>query len=379
MPPVHKVDVLQVLPDLNLGGVQRVVTLLSSQSHANGVRTSVATLTRSHASILHDKLSSVGIETYCLDAGGRFDRAAFSRLQLLIRELEPRVVHFHGHVYRYVAPLVRQFPNVEFLFTLHEEMSWAWFQLDNVLRWLLVVQNPRIHVSAVSVASQRSAHRTIGLTADHVIANAVEPPGVGRPSAQVSTCTQATGIGRPYTFCTVSRLVPRKGHSTLVDAATLLVRKHPLVRFLLIGDGRLRKPLELKVERAGLRDHFEFLGETDDPYSMIAECDALVHPSETEASSLCCMEAMHMGLPIIATDAGGIPEVVSHGITGLLVPPRHPFELAEAMGSFVSSPEWAARLGHNGQERAKDSFSPGRLCEEYLALYKSLFPRLHAC
>ena len=369
-----KLDILYVVPDLSLGGVQRVVTLLAMGMAARGMRVGVATLRDSVESPLRERLLGVGIPVDALGGVGRFDLRPRWALRSRLREHAPSVVHFHGHTYRHVAPLARRFPGSSFVFTLHEEMSWSWFRADNVLRWILLRSNSRITTVAVSDAARRAAARTIGLRASAVIHNAVEVPPPDALRRHRERVEARRTNSRPHVFCSVARMVPRKGHRSLVEAARILRGDFPDFRVMLVGEGRLKAEIRRHVAASDLGAHFEFAGEVSDPYGPLADADTLVHPSETEASSLCCMEAMQLGLPVIATRAGGIPEVVEHGRTGLLTEVGDASGLADAMRAMARSPGLAADMGRSGQDEAMRRFTGHRLADDHGRLYARIAP-----
>ncbi len=372
-------DVLYFLPDLSQGGVQRVISLLALQIQEFGLRASVVTLAADNATPLARRLTAAGIPITTLGLSGRIDRSALSRTRQVISSLQPSLVHFHGHTYRYVAPLAGHFPDTPFLFTLHEEMSWSWFQADNLLRWWLLARNKRIHVSAVSQSSKRAATKTIGMNVHHVIPNAVEGPDSNALSTFTRRQASSTIPSEPFTFCMLARLVPRKGHATLIEAMHKLVRTNPRARLLLVGDGRLRPALERRVNALALTDKIMFAGNSDDPYSILANCDALVHPSETEASSLCCMEAMRLGMPVIASNIGALREILDSETTGILAHVSDPGSFSHEMSRVIANPQWAMELGRRGREVANARYSPLRLGLNYLSVYKYHSSQIKVC
>jgi L-malate glycosyltransferase len=161
----------------------------------------------------------------------------------------------------------------------------------------------------------------------------------------------------------------KKGHASLLAAASSICREFPDVVFLLIGDGRERPKLEQQVREAGLERNFLFLGHRNDISELLACCDLSVLPSETEALPNSILEAMAARLPVVATCVGGIPEIIEDGTNGLLVPPQNPQALAGAVLRILRDSNLATRLACSGQERMRTHFGLDRLITELERLY----------
>jgi len=160
-----------------------------------------------------------------------------------------------------------------------------------------------------------------------------------------------------------------KGHAHLISAARNVCRDTPAAMFVLIGDGKERPNLERQVRESGLEKNFLFLGSRSDVPELLACCDLFVLPSEAEALPNALLEAMAVGLPVVSTCVGGIPEIVSNGVNGLIVPPKDPHALAEAILSAMQNPCFAKNLALAGQETVRTHFSFDRLLAELEQLY----------
>ena len=165
-----------------------------------------------------------------------------------------------------------------------------------------------------------------------------------------------------------------KGHSTLIEAARNVCGKFPQVKFVLIGDGKKRAEFEAKVSALGLQSNFLFLGSRQNVPEILACCDIAVLPSQAEGFSNALLEYMAMGLPTVATDVGGNPEVIENGVNGLLVKPNHPAALADAISSLLENPHFASQLGPAGKERVRRHFNFAQLTSNVDALYTELLP-----
>jgi glycosyltransferase involved in cell wall biosynthesis len=147
------------------------------------------------------------------------------------------------------------------------------------------------------------------------------------------------------------------------------------VHWILVGDGELRGELEAQARRLGLAPHVRFAGWRDNVAEVLALADVFVLPSESEGFGRVLVEAMAMGRPVVATNVGGIPDIVLDGETGLLVEPADPAALASAVGALLDEPARAARLGAAGRARAESTFSLGAHVDAVERVYDEIIGR----
>ena len=174
-------------------------------------------------------------------------------------------------------------------------------------------------------------------------------------------------------FITVGRLEPVKDLATLFQGFALAREKgrdrSANAELLVVGDGRERPALEALSTRLGLGSSVRFLGERADILDLLSQAACLVNTSLSEGVSLSLLEAMACGLPVIATRVGGSVEIVEHEVSGLLIAPSSPAEVAAAMTQLLGDPERARRMGGAGRERVCEHFSVHRVVAEYERLY----------
>ena len=163
-----------------------------------------------------------------------------------------------------------------------------------------------------------------------------------------------------------------KGHPILIAAASEIVKSHPEVQFLLVGDGPRRLDYEAMVEGSGLKENLLFLGRRNDVPQILASCDVAVLPSLAEGLPNAVLEYLATGLPVVATALGGNLEVVEDGVTGLLIPPSDPHALATALSRLLDDAQFAAQIANAGRESVESRFSFERLVSEVDALYTRL-------
>jgi len=173
-----------------------------------------------------------------------------------------------------------------------------------------------------------------------------EPPA----EAAVGPLRARLCAGGGRVILAAGRLSKEKGHADLIEAFAVLRRLHPDLgaQLVIVGSGPERGRLEKQCERLGLRELVWFEGQQADvrPYYALAEVVAL--PSWTEGSPNVILEALSAGRPVVATEVGGVPEMLTQGQTGLLVPPRDPKAMAEALANVLSDRALGSRLAEAG-------------------------------
>jgi len=169
-----------------------------------------------------------------------------------------------------------------------------------------------------------------------------------------------------------AQFIERKGHRYLVEAASLLVSDLPALRFLLFGKGALEEEIKRLVQARGLQEYFIFAGFRGDLPRILPHLAMLVHPALMEGLGVSLLQAASCGVPIVACRAGGIPEVVQHGTTGLLVTPGDVKELCQAIRILVQQPEMRLKMGRAGRRLVCEGFSIERMVLGNLRVYEAV-------
>jgi glycosyltransferase involved in cell wall biosynthesis len=174
----------------------------------------------------------------------------------------------------------------------------------------------------------------------------------------------------------VAALVPHKGQRHLIEAAAIVIKKLPDARFVIAGEGELRPVLERQIKERRLEKHVFLAGFRPDILSVHKAFDLFVMSSVTEGLGTSLLDAMACSKAIVATTAGGMPEVVADGRTGLLVAPRDHEAMADAIVRLLRDDALRARMGAAGAARVRERFSVERMVQDTLAVYERV--ALHA-
>jgi glycosyltransferase involved in cell wall biosynthesis len=216
----------------------------------------------------------------------------------------------------------------------------------------------------VVVANSRAAaaqvqHDGVARTRIAIIPNGIDltryaAPRGGRPTRVVTT---------------IANLRPEKGHDGWLAAAPEVLRRHPDVVFHIVGDGPCRAALEHEAAALGIASSIRFLGHREDVPEVLRDSDVFVLPSRSEAFPNGVVEGMAAGLPVVASDVGGIPELIENGRTGVLVPVGDTAALANTLIRLLDDPGYATALGTGGREVIARGYSFERMVASFEALY----------
>jgi glycosyltransferase involved in cell wall biosynthesis len=316
-----------------------------------------------------------GMELIPLAPRMEMDLSAAWRLSRIIKELKPEIIHAHDpHGVAMAAlalsmstqlvkpPLVAS-RRVDFRLKDNSLSRWKYRQVDC---FICASEAIRQMLMADGIPEARAVTVHEGIDLDRV-----EAAPAAKLHEELWLPHQAPIVGN------VAALVPHKGQRHLIEAAALVVRQVPDARFVIAGEGELRPSLERQIKEHHLEKHVFLTGFRPDVLSLHKSFDIFVMSSVTEGLGTSLLDAMASGKPIVATRAGGIPEVVVDGETGILVPPRDHRAMADALISLLTDPALRHRMGDAGLKLARRRFSAERMVKETLRAYKRVAMHPH--
>lgn len=171
---------------------------------------------------------------------------------------------------------------------------------------------------------------------------------------------------------TIAHLTDHKGHIYLLKAIPIILKQFPDSSFLFVGDGELKKPLKKKAEELRIDKRVIFTGFREDIPEILSILDLFVLPSHLEGLCTSLMDALYMKVPVVATTAGGIPEVIEHKKCGLLVPPKNPSLLAEAVIQLLKDRGKRERFVDEGKKKVLEQFTTAKMVERTQNVYQQL-------
>jgi glycosyltransferase involved in cell wall biosynthesis len=194
-----------------------------------------------------------------------------------------------------------------------------------------------------------------------------------KPSQQIlDNFKQGPSKDKTYQVGMVGRLEPVKGPQYFIDAAEIVLKQKSNVKFMVVGDGVLKDALQKRVRDSGLAEKIIFTGWREDVNSILFTLDILVLPSLNEAVGRSALEAQGLGVPVVAANVGGLPEVVKDGVTGFLVEPKDPAALADAILKLLNDDNKRSQLGQAARGWVDGKFSDRVMVEKFEELYRKL-------
>jgi glycosyltransferase involved in cell wall biosynthesis len=363
--------VLQLIPDIGIGGAERMMTHLACELKRRNHEVAVVSLFPPHGNELEARLRTAGIEIFYLGKKLGLDTRMYPALFRVIRGFKPDVVHSHRYVLRYALPAMLAQRRCVAVHTVHSlaqrEVGWSGRVVHRLAYKAGVAP---VTIGKVVTDSFRNVY---GREPRTVIPHGIPIREYAFATATVESWRKKEGFeSNALIFGCVARLAPEKNLLLMVEAFALVAQTSPRVNLVIAGDGPDRNLLERRVSDLGLRDRVRFLGVRSDIPDVLSAMDVFALSSNWEGNPLSVMEAMAAGKPVVSTAVGGVPELVVDGVTGRLVQPCNPEELATAMTMLSNDESLRARMGQAGARRAAEHFDVTVMTSRYEALYAAL-------
>lgn len=359
-----------IIPTLDQAGAEKQMTTLACELKRRGWDVHVGVLTRDGP--YRAVLEEAGVPVFLVSKRGKVDLGALVRLQRWLQEIRPAIVQtwlFAANVYGRLAAKKAGVPHIlasERCVDLWK--AWWHFWFDRYLgRW-----SKYIIVNSSGVAE---FYKSKGLPQQKLV---VIPNGIGKlekPTGSRRALLLELGLPEGARLLgIVGRLWPQKGLRDAIWAADLLKRIRDDVHLLIVGDGPERRALERYCENLEITDRVHFLGHRPDALRITSQLDVFWNTSRYEGQSNSLMEAMSLGVPVVASDIPGNRDLVVHGQTGFLVTrgPEFRAGVAKFTKKILEDPELARRLGEAARERMEKEFSVERMVAAYETLYRAL-------
>jgi glycosyltransferase involved in cell wall biosynthesis/peptidoglycan/xylan/chitin deacetylase (PgdA/CDA1 family) len=376
---VSAVKVLHLIWALDLGGAERQVIEIVKGLDRSRFEPTVGCLVRKGQ--WGEDLEAEGTPVVDFAKRPGLDLALLLRLARFVRRGGFEIVHTHAFTaasWGRAAAAIARVPAI----VAHEHSA---FSLESPLR-RLVDRMLALWTSRWVAVSETLARDLVRLERLPLPRLVVVRNGASWRSATPDAVrrTRRELVGDPATelLGTVGRLERRKGLEVLLEAFERLASRRPGLALALVGDGPLHQELEDEVKRRGISDRVCLPGRREDVAAVLGAFDVFALSSHTEGLSIALLEAALAGCPIVATDVGGNPEVVRAGRNGLLVPPRDPSALAEAVATLLDDRTRAQELGSEARRDVRQRFAPEAMVHAIESLYEDLLaprdsPRAH--
>ncbi|MGA9421323.1 MAG: glycosyltransferase, partial [Rhodanobacteraceae bacterium] len=318
--PKPPISVLHVVDSLETGGLERVVADLAVAQRRAGHRVAVFSIQRTDG--FRQTIETAGIPVLVGDKRGTLDRAVLRRLRAAMREHRIEIVHSHNFVPNYYAALAMlALPCAPALVNTCHNMGTRLSQRR--LRWLY--RASLLRTAGVAMVSRQVRERLVGSglvrkSRAVTVLNGIPIERFGNSASRRACARHALGLETDaLVIGCVGRLVPVKNHALLVAQVPGLLRKHPTLHIVLIGDGPLEDKLRAQTEALGASERVHFAGARADVADLLPAFDIFAQPSLSEGLSIALLEACATGLAVVASAVGGNPEIIHDGNSGLVV------------------------------------------------------------
>jgi len=316
---------------------------------------------------LAERAKTIGLKVLPVQMHGEWDLLAVCRLKKIVRDNSIKIVHLHSpHAHALGLLAARSTGNCKVVlsrrvdFPIRKNML-SRMKYSKVDRIIAISERVKKVLVADGLPEEKidvvysgvDVDRFQNVKGDHLIAEL----GPNRNKFRIGN---------------IAALAWHKDQKTLVEAARIVVDKFPGVIFLIVGEGPLRKEIEILIKKFSLEEEVKLLGFRQDIPEILSILDLFVLSSSWEGLGTSLLDAFASKVPVVATNVGGIPEIVKDGVNGILVPPGNPGALARAIISLLKNRDLARQIAEEGFRLVKEKFRIERMIEETRRIYDRL-------
>jgi glycosyltransferase involved in cell wall biosynthesis len=344
------------------GGGRQVVYLLQGLAELPGEHVLVCR----EGSELAEAVRHPAIRVWALPFRGDLDVGLTGRVRRVIRAERPDLLHVHSRIGGFATAIAGKLEHIPMVHSRRVDNPPHW--LDLKLRFPLF---RRIVTISEGIRQVMLAHGVpeAQLTC---VPSAVDT-GRYQPGGDPAAFRRSCGLPEDSVVIgVIAQMIPRKGHEVLFAALPEVLRKHPDVRVLLFGKGPLEPELRRAVAAQGLERNVMFAGYRSDMDQVIPCLDVVAHPAWLEGLGVSLLETAACGVPLIASRAGGMPEIVHPGVNGYLIEPGDSHALTGYLLDLLDHPERRREFGAAGRRLALERFAVGRMVAGNYAVYQEV-------
>jgi glycosyltransferase involved in cell wall biosynthesis len=317
-----------------------------------------------------EQLAAAGVRFLGLGRRRKLDVWTWATLERFLRRERVQVLHAHKFGSNVWGTLVGRMARVPVILAHEHTWSYEGQPLRRLLDRELVARGADVFI-AVSREDQRRMIEVERIDPGRTLFIPNGVPASPGPSGHDVRAELGIDATVPV-IGTVGSLRAQKAHHVLLRATVELARDRPGIQVLIAGDGPERESLGRLAAELGVADSVRFLGARGDVPDVLRALDVAVCSSDFEGSPLAVMEYMDAALPIVATSVGGVPDLIEHGVHGLLVAAEDPRALARAIAEMLSDPDRAREMGARARERRRREFDIDTLVHRLEDLYREL-------
>lgn len=361
-------NILFLSTHLNTGGISSYLVTLGRGLVKKGHRVWIAT----SGGNLVESLKESGVKHITLNIRTKSELDpriyfALGPLSRIIRENKIDVIHAQTRVTQVMAACLNKLTGKPFVSTCHGFFKNRWS------RRIFSCWGERVIAISEAVLEHLQKDFNVDPKRIALIKNGIDCEDFPALSAETKEINRrAFGLEDEPVIGIIARLSSIKGHDVLIAAMKKVVAEFPLAKLLVVGEGSLEKELKRLVEGFKLEKNVLFYPVVNQSAQMLSLFDVFVMPSRQEGLGLSVMEAQAAGLPVVASNVGGLPSLIEDGRTGLLVPPDNASLLAEAILLLLRNKDKAKEMGERARDFIQKEFSAERMVEETVEVYKAV-------
>lgn len=363
--------VLSISTHFNIGGISNYILTLAAALKKRGVETIVA----SSGGDLVPELNSHGIKHVRIPVATKFEfdpRLLIAALALrgTVKAEGVDIIHAHSRVSQVVAYLLSGMTGIPVVTTCH-----GYFKLR--LRRLFDTWGSKVIAISRAVKEHLISDLKVSANRVELVYSGIDPDRFDRDYSddEIRRAKTSLGLKDGPVVGTIGRLSSVKGQRYLVEALATVMAERRDVQGLIIGGGPEKIALETQARSMGISDSLKFVNSTVDTHRFLSLMDIFVFPSVKEGLGIALLEALASARPSIASDIGGIGDIIKDGSDGILVKVGDPSAIAEAVIKLLDNKVLAAELGRQGRELVRKRFTLDRMAGEIAGIYKGVIGR----
>lgn len=365
--------VLWIIDSLGPGGAEGLMLPLLKNMNGSMVVPRVCVLRVRDGNPVAKELKKIDVPVDLIPIKNLRDMPGFKRLVAYIRAHQPDVVHTQleaSDIFGTLAAKYLQIPSVSTVHTLDVPSKKRRTYWRNLIRWIVLRMFSK-RVVAVSEIT-RQLYVKLGIQKEKLVTlyNGIDLSIFSHNGSRTTNKKKVLNLPSDcVVLTTVAVLREPKGIQFMLKALPEILKVIPNMVYVIVGDGNFRESLEKLSKELGVVDHVMFLGHRTDVSAILAASDMFVFPTLQDALPTVLFEAMAANLPIVASEVGGVPEILQHEKTGVLIPPADPSKLVDACLRLLRDNELSSRISASACKMVKERFDIKKQIQSLVDLY----------
>jgi glycosyltransferase involved in cell wall biosynthesis len=362
--------IVQIIDSLGIGGAQKLLITFVKEARARNIKSTIISLHCDRDTPIPDELRALGASVHSFPSRSLLDPRRVWRIARFLHGARCDVVHTHLTYTNIIGTLAARLAGVPAVASLHNviEDPVLYHPIRNFLETLMLRYGSSRVVAVGSVVAEVNQKRLRDKQLA-VIPNAVSVLPAISPAERTALRAELVGDPSRPLLISVGRLTPQKGYNDLLAIFASLHETHPSAALIIAGGGHLRAELAAQITSLKLEGHVILLGVRHDVPRLLAASDIFVSSSHWEGLPVAVLEAMAVGLPVVATDVGEAPRVVVNG-TGFTIPLGDKAGFVTTLRSLLDHPESIQTLGAAAQAQIERYYSATVWLDRLLTLYQ---------